>query len=52
MLKVLEIASDCINNSKDIQDLHNQFEKKLLNQSLTQVRLLKSHNAIFYMASL
>jgi ribosome-binding ATPase len=32
-LKILEIALDCINNSKDIQILHNQFPKKLLNQS-------------------
>jgi ribosome-binding ATPase len=32
-LKILEIASDCINNSKDIQILNEQFEKKLLNQS-------------------
>jgi GTP-binding protein YchF len=32
-LKILEIASDCINNSKDIQILYNQFEKKLLKQS-------------------
>jgi len=32
-LKVLELASDCINNSKDIQILYDQFEKKLLNQS-------------------
>jgi GTP-binding protein YchF len=32
-LKVLEIALDCINNSKDIQILYDQFEKKLLNQS-------------------
>jgi GTP-binding protein YchF len=32
-LKLLEIASDCINNSKDIQILHDQFEKKLLTQS-------------------
>jgi GTP-binding protein YchF len=32
-LKILEIASDCINNSKDIQILHEQFEKKTLNQS-------------------
>ena len=32
-LKILEMASDCINNSKDIQILHNQFEKKLVNQS-------------------
>ena len=29
-LKILEIALDCINNSKNIQDLHDQFEKKLL----------------------
>ena len=32
-LKILEIVSDCINNSKDIQILYDQFEKKLLNQS-------------------
>ena len=32
-LKILEIASDCINNSKDIQILRDQFEKKLINQS-------------------
>jgi GTP-binding protein YchF len=32
-LKILEVASDCINNSKDIQILHDQFDKKLLNQS-------------------
>jgi GTP-binding protein YchF len=32
-LKILEIALDCINNSKDIQILNDQFEKKLLNQS-------------------
>jgi GTP-binding protein YchF len=32
-LKILEIALDCINNDKDIQILHNQFDKKLLNQS-------------------
>ena len=32
-LKILEIASDCINNSKDIQILYKQFEKKILNQS-------------------
>ena len=32
-LKILEIASDCINNSKDLQILHDQFEKKLVNQS-------------------
>ena len=33
LLKILEIALDCINNSKDIQILHNQFEKKLLSQT-------------------
>ena len=32
-VKILEIALDCINNSKDIQILRDQFEKKLLNQS-------------------
>ena len=32
-LKILEVASDCINNSKDIQILYDQFDKKLLNQS-------------------
>ena len=32
-LKILEIALDCINNSKNIEILHNQFEKKLLKQS-------------------
>jgi len=32
-LKILEIASDCINNSKDIKILYDQFEKKLLSQS-------------------
>ena len=32
-LKVLEIASDCINNSKNIQVLYDQFEKKIINQS-------------------
>jgi len=32
-LKLLEIALDCINNDKDIQILHDQFEKKTLNQS-------------------
>ena len=32
-LKILEIASDCINNSKDIQILYEQFDKKLINQS-------------------
>ena len=32
-LKILEVALNYINNSKDIQILHDQFEKKLLNQS-------------------
>ena len=32
-LKILEIAADCINSSKDIKVLHDQFEKKLVNQS-------------------
>ena len=32
-LKILEIALDCINNSKDIQILHDQFEKKILSQT-------------------
>jgi len=32
-LKILEIALDCINNSKNIHVLYEQFEKKLLNQS-------------------
>ena len=32
-LKILEIASDCINNSKDIHILYEQFEKRLINQS-------------------
>ena len=32
-LKILEVALDCINNSKDIQILNKQFKKKLLNQS-------------------
>ena len=32
-LKILEIASDCINNSKDIKILYDQFGKKLLKQS-------------------
>ena len=32
-LTILEAASDCINNSKDIQILHDQFEKKTLNES-------------------
>jgi ribosome-binding ATPase len=33
LLKILEIALDCIDNNKDIQILHSQFEKKILNQS-------------------
>ena len=32
-LRILEIALDCINNSKDTQILFDQFEKKLLNQT-------------------
>ena len=32
-LKILEVALDCINNSKDIKILYDQFEKKLLSQS-------------------
>jgi ribosome-binding ATPase YchF (GTP1/OBG family) len=32
-LKVLELALDYINNSKNIDELHDKFEKKLLNQS-------------------
>jgi GTP-binding protein YchF len=32
-LKVLELALDYINNSKNIEELHDKFEKKLLNQS-------------------
>jgi len=32
-LKILEIALDCIDNNKNIQILHDQFEKKILNQS-------------------
>ena len=32
-LKILEIALDCINNNKNIKILHDQFKKKLLNQS-------------------
>ena len=32
-LKILEIASDSINNSKDIQIIYEQFDKKLINQS-------------------
>ncbi len=32
-LKVLEVALDCINNNKNIEILHDEFEKKLLNQS-------------------
>jgi hypothetical protein len=33
LLKILEIALDCINNNKNIQILYDQFEKKLINQS-------------------
>ncbi len=32
-LKILKIASDCINNSRDIRVLYEQFDKKLINQS-------------------
>ena len=32
-LKILEMASDCINNSNNIEILHDQFGKKILNQS-------------------
>jgi GTP-binding protein YchF len=32
-LQILKIASDCINNSKDINVLYDRFEKKLINQS-------------------
>ena len=32
-LKILEIAQDCINNSKDLSVLKEQFDKKTLNQS-------------------
>ena len=32
-LKILEIALDCINNSKDTNIIKDQFEKKLINQS-------------------
>jgi len=31
--KILKVALDCINNSKDIKVINDQFEKKLLNQS-------------------
>jgi ribosome-binding ATPase len=31
--KVLEVALDCINNSKDFQVINKQFEKKILQQS-------------------
>jgi len=33
LLKLLEVASDFINNSKDMKILHGQFEKKLISQS-------------------
>jgi len=32
-LKILGIAMDCIDNDKDIKILHDQFEKKMINQS-------------------
>jgi len=32
-LKILEITLDCINNDKDIDILHEQFDKKNLNQT-------------------
>ena len=31
-LKILEVALDCINNDKNIQILHEQFNSKILNQ--------------------
>ena len=33
LLKLLEVTSDFIDNSKDMQILHDQFEKKLISQS-------------------
>ncbi len=33
ILKILEVAQDCINNDKDISVLKNNFDKKQLNQS-------------------
>src|SRR6056300_545327 len=33
LLKILEIAQDCINNNKDLAILKEQFDKKTLNQS-------------------
>jgi ribosome-binding ATPase len=33
LLKILEIALDCIDNDKDLSTLEAQFDKKLLNQS-------------------
>ena len=32
-LKILEMALDCINNNKNIYDINNKFDKKLINQS-------------------
>ena len=32
-LEILEIASDCINNNKDLSSLKDKFNKKILNQS-------------------
>ena len=32
-LKILEMTLDCINNNKNIYDINNKFDKKLINQS-------------------
>jgi ribosome-binding ATPase len=32
-IKILEVAQNCINDNKNISILHNQFDKKILNQS-------------------
>ena len=32
-IRILEIALDCINKDKNLSDLKNQFDKKILNQS-------------------
>ncbi len=32
-LKILDIASECINKSKDLNIIYDQFEKKIINQS-------------------
>jgi len=42
-LEILEIASDCINNNKDLSSLKDKFDKKILNQS----RLLSIKPRIF-----